>query len=243
MVMCETAHCAFDKGGFYLDIEIRKVNHKDFRIDLEGIKNNIDSNTIALVASSPDYAYGNFDRIPEVAALAQSYGIGCHSDCCLGSYVNPFITELGYKLECEYDFKVPGVTTVSCDPHKYAYGPKGCSLLLFRDKKLRERQFFTNAVWNGGFYATTCIAGSRPGSVIAGTWASMKKHGRNGLKEKARKILLAQTSVRKQLSKNPDVKVTSYHDSPIISFTSATVNGIALAGIMHKKYNWTISKL
>jgi sphinganine-1-phosphate aldolase len=181
MVMSETAHCAFDKAGFYLGIEIRKVPiTSDFVADLDGIKKLIDSNTIALVASAPEYAYGNYDPVEKIATLAQAYGIGCHSDCCLGSYVNPFIKELGYKLDYEFDFSIQGVTSISCDPHKYAYGPKGVSTLMFRDKTLRNYQFFVNAVWNGGIYATTCIAGSRSGAVIAGTWASMLKHGRNG---------------------------------------------------------------
>jgi sphinganine-1-phosphate aldolase len=181
MIMSETAHCAFDKAGFYLGIEIRKVPiTKDFMADFEGIKRLIDSNTIALVTSSPEYAYGNYDPAEKLGALAQAYGIGCHSDACLGSYVNPFIKENGYNVAYQYDFKVPGVTSISCDPHKYAYGPKGTSVLMFRDRRLREYQLFVNAVWNGGIYATTCIAGSRPGSVIAGTWASMLKHGKSG---------------------------------------------------------------
>ena len=119
--------------------------------------------------------------------------------------MNPFIKELGYDLPYEFDFRIPGVTSISCDPHKYAYGPKGCSLLLFKDKDLRNYQFFSNTEWNGGIYATTCIAGSRPGSVIAGTWASMLKHGKKGLKAKAAKILHAQTSISKALKQDPDV--------------------------------------
>jgi len=192
MVMSSTAHPAFDKAGFYLGIEIRKVPHINYMVDLEGLKNSVDSNTIALVASAPEYVYGNYDPVGEIAGLAKTRGIGCHVDCCLGSYVNPFITKLGYKLAYEYDFKVPGVTTISCDPHKYAYGPKGAGILMFKDKKMREAQFFTNTLWNGGIYATTCIAGSRPGSVIAGTWASMMKFGVKGLEEKARTVLEAQ---------------------------------------------------
>jgi sphinganine-1-phosphate aldolase len=192
IVMSETGHCAFDKAGFYYQIEIRKVPiTKDFMADLDGMRKQIDSNTICLVASAPEYAYGNYDPIEEIAALAASWGIGCHSDCCLGSYVNPFIDELGYKLAYKFDFRVPNVTSISCDPHKYAYGPKGCSLCLFKERDLREAQFYVNTSWNGGIYATTCVAGSRPGSVIVGTWASMLKYGRDGLKQKAKGILEA----------------------------------------------------
>lgn len=56
---------------------------------------------------------------------------------------------------------------------------------MFREKKLRQYQLYVNTQWKGGIYATTCIAGSRPGSVIAGTWASMLKHGQKGYQQKA----------------------------------------------------------
>ena len=99
IVMSETAHAAFDKAGFYFGIEIRKVAIlPDFTLDLKGMKSMIDSNTVCLISSAPEYAFGNYDPLESVAALAQSYGIGCHSDCCLGSYINPFIEKCGYKL-------------------------------------------------------------------------------------------------------------------------------------------------
>lgn len=85
-------------------------------------------------------------------------------------------------MPTEFDFKVPGVTTISCDPHKYGQGPKGCSILMFKEKKLREYQFFVCTDWTGGIYATTGVAGARNGSNIAGNWAALAKLGRNGLK-------------------------------------------------------------
>ena len=132
------------------------------------------------MASAPEYAFGNYDPVPVIAKLAASYGIGCHSDACLGSYINPFIKELGFELECDVDFSVPGVTSISCDTHKYAYGNKGCSVVMFNNKKLRSYQFFSAMYWNGGMYATSGIAGSRPGCNSAGNWASMLAHGRSG---------------------------------------------------------------
>ena len=144
------------------------------------MKKQIDRNTIMLVASCPEYAHGNFDPITEIAAIAQQRGIGCHSDCCLGSFVNPFAEEAGFKLPFKFDFRIPGVTTISCDPHKYAYGPKGMSVLMFRTKELRRHMLFATPDWNGGMYGTASVAGSRPGNIIAGTWAALMKIGREG---------------------------------------------------------------
>jgi len=134
------------------------------------------------------------------------------------------------------------VTTISCDPHKYAYGPKGASVLMFKSQKLRTYQLYCNTDWNGGIYATTCMAGSRPGSAIAGTWASMLSLGRNGLKEKAKGILEAQKQIRLAFKDDPDIIVTSRVTSQTFSFTSKTVNAIAMASLLHNK-NWTVSKL
>ena len=244
VVCSETAHCAFDKAAFYFGFELRKIPvTKDLLADYEGIKRAVDSNTICIVASCPEYAFGTYDPVSKIAALAQSWGIGCHSDCCLGSYINPFIEELGYPLQEMYDFRVPGVTSISCDPHKYAYGPKGASICMFRTKKQRNYQLYCNTEWNGGIYATTCIAGSRPGSIICGTWAAMLKFGRNGYKEKARGILEAQKQMRLAFEEDPDIQVVSVHTSPIFSFTSSTINSIAVAEQMQKIGNWIISKL
>lgn len=112
--------------------------------------------------------------------MAKAHKIGCHVDCCLGGYINPFIKDLGFELSYEFDFSVEGVTSISCDPYKYAYGPVGCSVALFRERRLREYQFYVNTSWNGGLYTTTCISGSRSGAVIVGTWASILKFGKNG---------------------------------------------------------------
>lgn len=94
---------------------------------------NIDSNTIMIVASAPDFAYGNYDPIPEISAFARKWNIGCHLDCCLGSFTNTFAVRSGFNLPFPADFTVLGVTSISCDPHKYAYGPKGLSVLLFKN--------------------------------------------------------------------------------------------------------------
>lgn len=176
IVGSELIHPAFLKACFYFGIEVRLARIKDdFTLDLKHYSSLIDSNTICLVSNSPDFPYGNYDNTPKIAKLAQSWGIGCHSDCCLGSFVNVCAVKLGYNVPFEYDFKVPGVTSISCDPHKYAYGPKGCSVAMFRSKELREFQLFVGTKWQGGIYATTCVAGSRPGNIVIGTWASMLK--------------------------------------------------------------------
>jgi len=155
----------------------------DFSADLEAMKAATDSNTVCIIASAPEYAFGNYDPVNDIAAFALSRDIGCHVDCCLGSYINPFIAELGYKIPYQFDFTVPGVTSITSDPHKYAGGPKGCSVVMFKTKELRNYQFFVCDDWTGGLYATTSMAGARAGAMIAGNWGSMAKHGIEGYRK------------------------------------------------------------
>ena len=76
-------------------------------------------------------------------------------------------------LSRRFDFGVPGVTTISCDPHKYGFAPKGGSVLMFRSAELRHHMYTYVTDWTGGIYATPTMLGSRPGGVVAATWAAM----------------------------------------------------------------------
>ena len=91
----------------------------------------------------------------------------------MGGYLLPFVEKAGQHLRYCCDFKNPGVTSISCDTHKFGCGPKGLSILLYKNHEIRKHQFYVSVNWQGGVYATTGIAGSRNGSIIAATWAVM----------------------------------------------------------------------
>ena len=175
--------------------------------------------------------------------MALEYGINCHSDCCLGSYINPFTEEAGFKLANAFDFKLEGVTSISCDPHKFCYGPKGLSVVMFRTKELRRHSFYAVSNWPGGMYVTPTIAGSRPGNIIAGTWAALMKQGREGFIEKAKTILTAAEKIREEISKIPEIKVYSWDSTPVVSFTSDKVNFVAVNDVMLKKHKWSLNTI
>jgi len=83
----------------------------------------------------------NGERAPvdDRAAIAAERGVGFHTDACLGGFVLPWAERLGYAV-APFDFRVAGVTSMSCDTHKFGYGAKGTSVLLWRDPELRDRQ-------------------------------------------------------------------------------------------------------
>jgi glutamate/tyrosine decarboxylase-like PLP-dependent enzyme len=189
-IKAETGHPAFDKACHLLGVECRRVpvDTNTTQVDLDALAKRIDANTIAMVGSACNYGYGTIDPIAEMSDIALEHGVGLHVDGCLGGFILPWGQELGYPNIPVFDFRVPGVTSISADTHKYGYGFKGTSVLAFRDKALRNGQYFFMTDWSGGKYASPGIEGSRSGGLLAATWAAMVSIGRSGYLEYARRI-------------------------------------------------------
>lgn len=189
MILPETAHVAFDKGAHYFGVRVIRapVDPVTTLVDVGFVRDHVGPNTVLLVGSAGNYPYGTIDPIEALSALALEHGVGLHVDGCLGGFILPFGEQLGHPIP-PFDFRLPGVTTISADTHKYGYGPKGTSVLLFRDKALRRHLFFARPDWKGGMYASPGLGGSRSGGLIAATWAVLVALGRQGYLEKARRI-------------------------------------------------------
>ena len=181
MVLPETAHTAFRKAAEYFKIKVHKVAcpAPSYRVHVPGVSRLINSNTILLVGSAPNFPHGIVDDIPALSRLALKHRIPLHVDCCLGSFVIPFLSKAGFPAP-DFDFKVPGVTSISVDTHKYGFAPKGNSVVLYRTAEMRRYQYYVCPDWSGGVYASPSVAGSRPGALIAGCWASLMKMGEDG---------------------------------------------------------------
>ncbi len=191
LVMPTTAHVALDKGGHWLGVEVRHAPlDSDFRADVGAMADLIDDQTIAIVGSAGNYPHGLVDPIEEMSDLAQQHNIGLHVDGCLGGFLLPWLEELGCDIPL-WDFRVPGVTSISADTHKYAYALKGTSTLLYRNRELRSEQYFTYPDWPGGLYLSPGLSGSRSGGLIAATWAAMITTGRQQYLQAAQDILSA----------------------------------------------------
>ncbi len=190
IVKPETAHAAFDKGCHLFGIECRTVpvDPTTTVVDPAVMAASVDDQTIAIIGSAGNYPYGTIDPIPELGALALELGVGLHVDGCLGGFVLPFAEELGHDIPV-FDFRVPGVTSISADTHKYGYAFKGSSVLLVRDKALRNAQYFHIVGWSGGKYMSPGMEGSRSGGLLAATWASLVQLGRAGFRTHAQEIL------------------------------------------------------
>ncbi len=224
MVMPITAHPAFLKACHYLDVEVDLTPLRDdLRADVDAMRAAITDQTIALVGSSPNYPHGVIDPIEDIAALAQEHGLGMHVDGCLGGFLLPWVEKLGYDIP-PFDFRVPGVTSMSADVHKYGFAAKGASTVLYRGKDLRRHQFYAATGWPGGIYISPTAAGTRPGGAIASAWAAMRAIGEDGYLDIARQIMDTTEQLREGVAGTPGLSILGEPDMSVFAFTSDEVD-------------------
>jgi len=244
IVVPVSAHAAFDKACHYFKIQIVHVDvcPSTGAVDLKMMKRAINRNTIMVLASAPSFPHGIIDPIPEIAEIAKSWGIGMHVDCCLGGFLLPFMAEAGHKLPMQFDFRVNGVTSISCDTHKYGFSPKGSSVVLYKNQDLRRYQYHVQPDWPGGIYASPSISGSRAGSVIAGTWSTMIYYGRNGYVESTKAIIETRQKIETEMRKIPGIKIIGSPLVSVIGFTSDDFSIYKHADGMNKR-GWNLNLL
>lgn len=155
----------------------------------------ITDRTVLVVGSAPQYPQGVIDPIEELAALAAAVDANMHVDACMGGFILPFMERLGEEIPL-WDFRVPGVTTISLDVHKLGYAPKGASIILHRSKNLRRYQTYTFDDWLGGFYASPSMQGSRSGQPMASAWAVMQRLGLDGYERLTRTTIDTARKIR-----------------------------------------------
>lgn len=242
-IVCSiSAHAAVDKACDMMGIRLIKVKMDPltYKVDVNAVRNAISPNTILIYSSAPSYPQGVIDPIEKLSKLAIQYKVGLHVDCCLGGFVLPFAKKLGYSYP-DFDFCLPGVTSMSLDTHKYGYALKGTSVVLYRNRELRHAQYFCYADWSGGLYTTPTIAGSRSGGLISQCWASLMALGEEGYLKHTRDIIETTRRIADGVSKIYGLQVIGNAEVMIVCFIGVNgVNVYAVADRMSKK-GWSLN--
>lgn len=247
MILPETAHTAFHKAAQYFKIKLHLVDcpAPNYQVDTARVKRLINSNTVLLVGSAPNFPHGIIDDIKALSQLAVKYKIPLHVDCCLGSFLVPFLERAGFE-STPFDFRLRGVTSISCDTHKYGFAPKGNSTVLYRNTTLRTYQYFVSPDWSGGVYASPNIAGSRPGALIAGCWASMMKVGETGYIDACCNIVGAAKSIATKIRENTmlaaELEIIGNPLVSVVAFGARNLNVYDIADAMSAK-GWHLNAL
>ncbi|GGT93017.1 aspartate aminotransferase family protein [Sulfodiicoccus acidiphilus] len=238
IVLPATAHPAFRKAAEYLGMRVVTVKvDGQFRADLEDVKGKLGGNTVALIASAPNYPFGTVDDVQAMAELALDRGVWFHVDACVGGFLLPFLRELGEDVP-PFDFSLEGVSSVSADLHKYGYAPRGASIVLFRNAELREGTVFAASKWPGYPVVNTAVLSTRSAGTLAASWGILIYLGREGYRELAKRVLDARRRMETGL-RNLGYKVLGEPKSGILAFTSDERDLAALPREM-RKLNWFV---
>jgi len=243
MLVPVTAHAAFDKAAAMLGMVIKHVPVDEVtkRVNVDAMKKMISGRTAMLVGSAPQFPHGSMDNIQDIAALGLKYGIPVHVDACLGGFLIAFMADAGFPLK-PFDFRVPGVTSMSADTHKYGFAPKGSSVILYSDKKYRDYQWFSFPDWPGGIYATPTIGGSRAGGIVAACWAAMLFFGREGYISTTKEIITTTRKITEALRNIPGIQIVGSPDVCVVAFDSQEFNIYGLSDGM-KARGWALNAL
>lgn len=221
IVVPRTAHPAFDKAAHYLGIEVIRVNvGRDLRVDLGELESAIEDRTLMIVGSAPCYPYGVFDSISRLGEIAASKDVWFHVDACLGGFLAPFARDEGFVIP-DFDFRVPGVTSISADLHKYGFSAKGASVVMYRSGRLKEYQSFHFDGWPRGSYSTETFLGSRPGGAIASAWAVSQYLGRAGYRRLAKKTMEAKSRLVVGIETIPGLEVLRPSELSVVLYRAS----------------------
>ena len=225
VVAPSTIHVAVDKACDYFGLKLKKADiSDDMRADVASMKSLITQQTVLVMASAPQYPHGVIDPIEEIAAIASRKNLPFHVDGCLGGFVLPWVEKLGYPIPL-WDFRVPGVTSISADLHKYGYAPKGSSVVVYRDMSYLRHQFFIATEWAGGVYASPTMQGTRAGGNISSAWAAMMAMGEDGYVQHTREAMNTATKLKQAISEIPELRVLGTPHATIVTYAARVGEG------------------
>lgn len=240
LLIPETAHPAFFKACQYLDVTpvVAPVDPETYKAIPAEMAARVTENTILMVGSSPSYAHGVVDPIPDMAAIALDKGILFHTDACVGGMYLPFARMLGYDVP-EFDLSVPGVTQISADLHKWGYAAKGASTITYKNGDLRRHQIFAWSGWTGYSVVNPTVTSTKSGGPVAGAWAILNYMGAEGYKALVQKCQDASIKIRAAIDEMDGVRVLGEPKMNLFSFTAEDFDIFALSEDMRDR-GWFI---
>lgn len=245
MIVPATVHPAFHKAAHYFDVTPVVVPiGEDLRVAPETVEAAITDNTILLVGSAPCFPFGVIDPIPQLSEIAVRRNLLLHVDACVGGFFLPFLEKLDIpeaRAIPAWDFRLPGVTSISADLHKYGFASKGASVVLYRTRELRRKQFFAYADWPGGLYGSPTMTGSRGGGPIAAAWSVLQFLGEEGFLDLARRTMTTTRKLLDGIREIPGLRILGNPPMSIYAFTSDTLDVYALGEILETQ-GWRLDR-
>ncbi len=244
MIVPTTAHVAWFKASEYFGVKLRLLPlDEKLHADVSKLEAMVNRHTVMILGSAPEYPHGSIDPIAAMGEIGLRRGVPLHVDACVGGFILPFMEMNGVALP-PWDYRVPGVTSISADLHKYGFAAKGASTLTYRSLELMKHQMFVHADWPGGVFASPALLGTRPGGAYAAAWAALQHFGVDGYRELAARTSQAFERMRAGIEAMPELRVLGEPLGPLLAYGSATpeLNIFAVGDQMDAK-GWGVNRL
>jgi glutamate/tyrosine decarboxylase-like PLP-dependent enzyme len=237
LVLPVTAHPGYWKAAAYLGLTTRLVPvGPDGLPGVAELLASTGPDTALVGLSAPCFPFGVVDPVEEVAAACAERGIGVHVDAAMGGLFLPFLPAAGGPA-IRFGTDVPGVTSVSVDLHKYGYGAKGASVVLFAGRELRHHAYYVATGWPGGAYAASGVVGTRPVGAAAAAWAAVASLGAAGYRELVRGVM--ETARRLQDGMTAaGLTVVGKPPMGVFAVTAEHLDVMAVAGGLQRRGWW-----
>ncbi|MES0026605.1 MULTISPECIES: aminotransferase class V-fold PLP-dependent enzyme [unclassified Mesorhizobium] len=241
IVIPQTGYPTFEKYERYFGYSIRRVPvDANFRANVSAMSEAVSENTVMMLASMPSWSHGVCDPVRELAEITSKHSIWLHVDACVGGFLAPFVRELGRNLP-DFDFRIPGVSSISADFHKYGYSGKGVSGVFYKSKVARHHPFIFDT-WAAGLYRSPVLTGTRNGGAIASAWAVMRYLGRDGYLARAAQILKLRDAILTLVGRCPGLKIVGGAELNVVVISSDYCDIFSIATKM-QNYGWKINLL
>ncbi|AZN98065.1 MAG: aminotransferase class V-fold PLP-dependent enzyme [Mesorhizobium sp.] len=242
IVVPQTGYPTFEKYERYFGYTLRRVPvDANFRANVSAMSEAVNENTVMMLASMPSWSHGVCDPVRELAEIADKHGIWLHVDACVGGFLAPFVRELGRDVP-DFDFRVPGVSSISADFHKYGYSGKGVSGVFYRNRDIARHQPFVFDTWAAGLYRSPVLTGTRNGGAIASAWAVMRYLGREGYLSRATQILKLRDAISGFVERCPGLKIVGGAELNVVGVGSDYSDIYSIASKL-KEYGWKVNLL
>lgn len=237
IIVPRSAHFSFKKAADLLCLDLKMAElDGSYRMDLSSVEELISENTVAIVGVAGTTELGKIDPIQELSKLCVEKDIYLHVDAAFGGYSIPFLKEAGYNLP-RFDFSLPGVSSITIDPHKMGLAPIPTGGILFRDRKYLEAMAIETPYLTEDLQST--IVGTRTGAATAATWALLKHLGREGYREVATSCMEITYKLAEGV-KNAGFDLVTEPELNIVPFTSSEIPVDEIARRLEHR-GWAVS--
>ncbi len=218
IIVPRSAHFSFKKAAemLCLDLKIADLD-AEYKMDISSVEELICDKTVAVVGVAGTTELGKIDPISDLSRICLENDIYLHVDAAFGGYSIPFLKDVGYDLP-DFDFTLPGVSSITIDPHKMGLAPIPTGGILFRERKYLEVMAIETPYLTEDLQST--VVGTRTGAATAATWALLKHLGRKGYQEVSRKCMEITNTLADGVKK-AGFELVTRPELNIVAFTSS----------------------